>query len=280
MIKVKAHCNWCEDFHLLQRLNRSSPEANYTWKDIQFTADDDYDFFVIFNHPRHSRFNPAKTIVLNAETKTSRRGFNVFFRPDNTFFRNFNTENNFNVDVWYMTLSFKQLLNTNLFTKSKILSSVISSNGHLPGHKDRLKFVYSLDSLIYHEHYGTGSFPDLKTHKGSLENKELGLLPFQYHFNAENDYEDNYFTEKITDAILCESLCFYDGCTNITKFFDEESFVKINLKSPEESLEVIKKSISDNLRAKRLSVILKEKQKIMYEMNPLNTIWKIIHGQI
>lgn len=55
--------------------------------------------------------------------------------------------------------------------------------------------------------------------------KSDGLAPYGYSVVIENVRERNYFTEKLIDAILCETVPIYWGCPNISDFFDTEGMM-------------------------------------------------------
>jgi hypothetical protein len=281
MTKIKFHTNWCPDEHIREEFNRCTVNGDYTWKDLYLTLDDDYDFFIIMNHPKHNNFKPGKAILFHCEPESTRGTWGEYRNPDkDIFFKVYDPDNHHNVDKWYIDLNYRQLLKRD-FTKTKIMSGIVSSCDWLEGHKERLNFLKYLDTLPYYDHYGKGDLIQfLNSYQGPLDHKEDGIIPYKYHFNAENTYERNYFTEKIMDAIFCESLCFYAGCPNIKDFIDPGAFIKINLKKPEEALDIIKESIANHEYEKRLPLIKKEKDKLMNEMNPLNIIYKIIHGEI
>ena len=53
-----------------------------------------------------------------------------------------------------------------------------------------------------------------------FERKSDGLAPYRYSVVIENVRERNYFSEKLTDAILCGAVPIYWGCPNIGDFLD------------------------------------------------------------
>lgn len=55
--------------------------------------------------------------------------------------------------------------------------------------------------------------------------KADGLAPYRYSLVIENVAERNYFTEKLVDAILCNTVPIYWGCPNISDFFDTSGMV-------------------------------------------------------
>ncbi|MGE5397516.1 MAG: hypothetical protein ACM3MK_08290, partial [Chitinophagales bacterium] len=99
-----------------------------------------------------------------------------------------------------------------------------------------------------------------------------------YHFNAENSYEYNYFSEKFLDAFLCECLVFYDGCLNLEDYIDKDAFIRLDLKNPEQSLEIVRTSIENHEWEKRIDLIRQEKKKVLEELNILNVVYNTVHG--
>jgi hypothetical protein len=111
----------------------------------------------------------------------------------------------------------------------KVLSVVVSDRCVDEGHKLRLDFIKDLDerasstslfglksnnTLGFDVHiYGNCASLKFKNYKGELPkaSKDDGILPYKYHFNAENHSYDNYVTEKFTDGIVGESVFFYWG---------------------------------------------------------------------
>ena len=121
-------------------------------------------------------------------------------------------------------------------TKGKALSVIVSTRNVDPGQKYRLAVVKKLDimaslgKLPFEFHiYGTCQSLGFKNYKGELPRmtKDDGLIPYRYHFTAENNQIENYFTEKITDALVSETLVFYNGCPNINKYFDTNSIIQV-----------------------------------------------------
>lgn len=55
----------------------------------------------------------------------------------------------------------------------------------------------------------------------------------------ENTSHHNYFTEKITDAIICKTVPIYWGCTNINEYYDSRGIIYV--RSDDEAINVINK---------------------------------------
>ena len=173
---------------------------------------------------------------------------------------------------------------TVFFAKSKELSSVTSGSYRLEGHKKRYEFLKLLYRSMPIDLFGRGlravhfptGFPGRL--RGDIPGcfKDEGLFPYKYTFSAENCAERNYFTEKICDAILAECLCFYWGCPNISDFFDDRSFVQLDLNDFNESLRVVQAAIENDEWSKRLVYIRAMKAKILNEYQTIPTIEKIL----
>ena len=105
-----------------------------------------------------------------------------------------------------------------------------------------------------------------------------GLLPYKYHFAAENNSEYGYATEKIWEPILCETLCFYWGCPNLHEYIDPQSYVQLPLDNFEESLKIVKQAIEEDWWSQRIDIIRREKQKILNELGFFPNLNKIINS--
>jgi hypothetical protein len=83
---------------------------------------------------------------------------------------------------------------------------------------------------------------------------------------VENNSEHNYATEKLWEAILCESLCFYWGCPNLEEYLDTAAFVRLPLEDPTAALQIIQQAIAEDWWSQRIGVIKQMKAKILNEL--------------
>ena len=152
-MRVKLHANWCDDATIREAFNRSSPHGDYRWKDVEFTLDDDYDRFVVFNYPQHEDFDPEKTIIFQSEPRISRQRIAYEFGSRMAGCRIVDTDSHFNFDKWFLDRSYADLLQP--IAKTRQLSAVISGTSSLPRHRQRLDFALrvlpAVDDL---DHYG------------------------------------------------------------------------------------------------------------------------------
>lgn len=255
-------------------------DNSYTWKDIQLTAEDDYDFAVVLDtiFKPTPYINPEKSILFRLEPELLRKSKGEYL-DESKYIKVYKC-----CCLWgWVGYSYNQFLSEK-FTKTKVLSSIIASSYGTLDHAKRLRLLPYLDKLDYFDHYGidknkNGFFDGLKSHRGELLTKKEGLVPYKYHYNAENSQEKDYFSEKIIDAILCECLTFYSGCTNIEDYINPKAFIRINLNDPEQTMFTIKRSIRTNEWENRIEIIKQEKLKILNELNILNLIWLAVHGK-
>lgn len=103
-------------------------------------------------------------------------------------------------------------------SKSRMLSLIASQRNYYPGHKLRhevVAFVRKRGADI--DVLGRGYAP--------FERKSDGLAPFRYSVIIENVRETSYFTEKLIDAFLCETVPIYWGAPDIGDFFDKRGMI-------------------------------------------------------
>lgn len=287
-IRVKMLCNWCSSKQLCDEWSNMC-EKEYTWKNIEITWEDtNIDYYVIINSPHpNNYYEPSKTIVMQMEpyvydssknwgTKT----WGEWANPSTSkFLKVFQHVNHLNNVQWMIRSSLTIPLTITINKINKV--SVICSNKNFDtGHVLRNKFIHSIDHKNILHIFGKENYFNYESYQGQLKNddKSSGIFPYKYHFACENNIELNYATEKLWDAILGESLCFYYGCPNIDQYIDPEAFVKLDLNNFEESLNIINDAIQQDLWSKKIHIIKREKEKILNHLGFFPTLHKLIHG--
>lgn len=102
--------------------------------------------------------------------------------------------------------------------KGRDLSLIASAKRDHPGHKLRHRIAEHLQQQMPQaEILGQGYQP--------FRAKSDGLAPYRYSVVIENVQEPNYFSEKLVDAILCETVPIYWGCPNIADYFPGEGMI-------------------------------------------------------
>lgn len=275
MYNVKFHCNYCSDYEIYNRVLEMSPNNSGKWKNINVVNSDVYDVFVIMNYPQYNNYDPKKTIVFESETPSTRNSYPKFYQDRRSeFLYVHDTKEHFNVDLWYHGLTYNELLIDEHFKKTKSLSIINSNLNNLPGHKFRNNLIQQISNTIDFDLFGRFHTHNPK-YKGSLNKKSDGLNHYRYTFNCENDFEENYFTEKLLDGIFCECVTFYVGCPNIKQHINPNSFVELGL-NIEDNIKIIEEHIKNNVWIDMHSDILEEKRRIMNDYNVLNIVNSIL----
>ena len=103
-------------------------------------------------------------------------------------------------------------------SKSKMASLIASARRDLQGHKLRHEMVDHIrERGLDVDIMGRGYHP--------FEHKEDGLAPYRYSVVIENVREKDYFSEKLVDACLCDTVPIYWGAPNIADYFDTRGMI-------------------------------------------------------
>ena len=129
--------------------------------------------------------------------------------------------------VWWIDMSFNELLQMPPPKKCKSLSAIVSATRLLEGHKKRLNFLELMSNYRQIDFYGrghvAGSFNN--QYKGALKKankcKSEGLFNYEASFAIENCSEDGYITEKFNDCVLSWSIPIYYGAANASSYFPD-----------------------------------------------------------
>ena len=78
------------------------------------------------------------------------------------------------------------------------------------------------------------------------------------------------WTEKLADCYLSWTMPIYYGCTNLDKYFPKESFIQIDINSPESSLENLKEKLSKDFWESSLGSIQEARELVLnkYQLFP------------
>ena len=156
--------------------------------------------------------------------------------------------------------------------KPNVISAVCSAKQmkHTKHHA-RFELVRRLVSTIPGmDWYGKGVKP--------LARKEDALVSYKYHVAIENHVAPHHWTEKFSDAILCECLPFYAGDSAITEVFPKDCFIPIPIDDPTEAERIVKEAIANGEYEKRREAILEAKRLILGKYNFWNQIIGVIES--
>jgi hypothetical protein len=232
-------------------LMRQTPRSAGRWDDVLFTGDKirECDYLIVLNHSA-------------VDEEVSCRARNVWClhqEPPNEYFgvchshtpavyhRVFTTDTGLKGPryvhthgalPWHVDKCYDELKSAALPEKSREVSMITSSKAHFRGHRKRLEFARRLLEKLPVDCFGHGI--------RSLKDKWDGLSPYRYSIAIENFSSAHYWTEKLADCFLAWTMPVYYGCSNLSDYFPEESFIPIDVTNPDEAADIIREAISRN----------------------------------
>ena len=300
-IRVKMLCNWCSSETLCKEWSNMCEDPEFfIWKNIKITwENENIDYYVIINRPQDGEYYvPEKTIVFQMEPWIHDGGkpwgvktWGEWAIPDEKKFLAVRGRHNdcWNNAFWQLELTLGEIQNLNIekIDKSNRLSTICSSKYFDEGHILRIDFLkyiekrmkecekpdFELDIYNYDNNHQFDNF------QGRLDpyiDKSKGILPYKYYFMVENNFEENFITEKLWEPILCETLVFYYGCPNVSKYINPLAYVQLDMYNFEKSYELIERAIREDWWSQRIDIIRQEKEKILNQLAFFPTIRQIL----
>lgn len=171
-----------------------------------------------------------------------------------------------------------------LTSSTNVVSMLLSQNNYYPGHASRIRLAQYLTENkfpfdIWGRSKGMFGIPS-DVHKGELplNKKDDALMKYKYTIEFENHNENNYFTERVVDAVLCETVVFYNGCPNITDFINPECVIIIPADEPEVAMKIMLDAILNDEWSKRIDGIRQSKTKILNNLQFFPRLFGIINN--
>lgn len=286
IINIKFECSWGEtSCSLLEKYKLFNKNNNTTWKNIICDPSKKIDYIICLdNVPNYIKKENYSKIICFPREPTNR--IKIYNPP---ILKNFTYDNLFHVVTYpqFINKNYDDLIKLEYNEKqhSKIFSSIISNkkngNGYILRRNVLLKLSKKYPELC--DMYGSGWNNELgKSYKGELgfyhnKNKHISntkydaLINYKYSLCIENCSLNNYFTEKITDTILCWCVPIYYGCPNISKYFPEHSYYYVDITKPD-YIEEIEKIISREITQENINALTKARKLILDKYN----IWNVI----
>jgi hypothetical protein len=241
--KIKFFSNYASSEDLLKRF-----KDNYYIDDdkLSFTVKNDYDYAVVFNKTYEDILSTAKIVTIIQEPSWSPIHNNNKFLSNSDYLLIHDIDlfkNKIRIPLggkiietpsymWYHDHIDKNFFSgiENITKKKKISIIVSSINLNYGLYPKRMKLLDDiLKSDLDIDIYGKGLNLKDKRYKGEIENKFIGLIPYEYSICIENSREKNYVTEKFIDVVLCNTIPLYYGAPNIDDIYDNQGFINIDL---------------------------------------------------
>ena len=287
-MRIKMLCNWCSSEQLCKEWSNMYMDMNrdgHNYKNIKMTSSnnpDEIDYYVIINSPQPTdHYVAERTIIFQMEPWVSdpQKNWGVktwgeWATPDpSKFFKVFTHKTQLNNVQWQIDYPFYTVPIVCDDRKNKI-ATICSKKNFDDGHQLRNNFIKYIDSSsesssISIDVFGRENYHQFTTsYKGPVpdDNKYNVYSRYKYCLSSENNSENNYATEKLWEAILCESLCFYWGCPNLEEYIDEKAFVRLPLEDPAAALKIIQQAMAEDWWTQRIEVIKQMKERILNKL--------------
>lgn len=307
MTKVYFTFRWESESpeEFLHSIRKQTPGNSGVWGDIEGTLDtDEADYFVAFDAPGED-VPEQNLVLLSVEPPClySRSSWNsldaVATRPLEDYYRQ---------QRWWINKTYDELKRMDPVEKSKDLSWITTDKGRninplfrklrelmvragvnkfkrsrlqykrlsTDGHLLRMKFLerltnYDPETL---DLYGRGDFSG-SYYRGEVEDKWDGLREYRYSLAIENWRGRNYFTEKVTDALLSWCMPIYWGCTNLDEYLPKNSFVKIDIES-NDAPKHVKEIVESDIRERNMDAIAEARHRLLDGLQ----IWPTVENTI
>ena len=157
--------------------------------------------------------------------------------------------------------------------KSRMVSLIASEKNNLLGQKLRHEVVSEIDRLSLDVDVMGRKYKPIK-------DKEEGLSNYRYSVVIENSQQKYYFTEKLIDTLVCETVPIYWGAPDIDDYFDLRGIIHCN--SFEEIILALH-SMSMEDYISRLPAIMKNKKTAIDKfsiLNPIEKAARLIYSEI
>lgn len=271
-LRVNISCpnNWFFD----NFLKLHSPQGSCIWDEFEFFHNEtsgQFDFWVILDQlevttkltiPHGNIFfitMEERDVVKGYHDKYLNQFDNILTSRDDINAHNIINTHYFT--KWHVNKSYDELfasLNSTI-PKSRDLSAIISSRVQYGQHKKRYAFINKLKGHFKND------LDWFSKNENPIQDKWDGLAPYKYSIAIENSSYSNYFTEKLIDVVLAETIPFYWGAPNINEFFPHELIIKVELDDFLETIDIINNSFANNVYDDLVPLLKESKRKILQE---------------
>jgi hypothetical protein len=235
MIKIRFFSSFCNQENCIEVYNRISELKNDKLFGTKycFVTTDDYTHAVIINTAMPPNLNIPKENVVGIAFEPiqflglthnfleyAKKYIGTYFigeKPKDLLPDLFKESYGY---MWHMTPLVEKPIKKNIM--SLMVSNKLSAEGHKYRH---ILCARILASDLPIDIFGRGcsiyAYKKDPRVKGNFNGDEP-YLSYVYHIAIENFRTPHYFSEKITNTLLCETVPVYLGCKNIDQYFPEK----------------------------------------------------------
>jgi len=235
MIRIRIFADWCDSKSASEKFIECCRLLDDTveeyGRDYCFTNDDDYTHAMLLNKAMPKLSIPKENVIgLACEPPVFLRLTKEFIEYAEKYIGKYYIGDTLggklgepfiegNAYLWFNTPP------RVIPEKTKWMSIMISQKGFAPGHKYRHMLTQAiLQTDLPIDIYGRGCvyYKNIRDDriKGNFEENEP-YVDYEYHIAIENFQTPQYFSEKISNTLLCEATPVYLGCSNIRDYFGD-----------------------------------------------------------
>lgn len=188
---------------------------------------------------------------------------------------------------WFYGKSYDEIAKEGPPPKNRLLSAIGTEKQEKHTlHKLRFDFIKKIADeledvdLLYSKEELSEKFKTLYGNKAKYVPGKFAMIDdYKYHLAIGNQEGPNILTERVFDAFLGYSVPIAFGCTNLSDYFPKESFIEIDIRDKEASIEKIKSIISNEKDyERRLDAVIEARRRVMQEYNLIAMIAKIVEN--
>jgi len=294
--KIKISSNSGTDKWIKQFPN----EKSLIWNNCKFTldsCDNDYDWLVVIDKTSTLQLNcpPENTIFVATEPSTISYYGQSFVSQFSYLITNQNAKSLPHMNAirtqpgnhWFYEKPYRKMAKEPPHKKTKLLSVIAThrSEKHT-AHRKRYDFIKEIandlpeaDILFSRENLAKDFYDIFANRAKFVPNKYNMIDDYKYHLAIGNQAGDNILTERISDSFLGYAIPISWGCTNLSHYFPEDSFIEIDIDKPNESIEKIKNIVKNrNDYERRLPAVIEARRRVMEEYNLIAMIAEIVNN--
>lgn len=289
MIKLRIACPWDTSENITERLLYQFKTPEIDLSNIEFVYNDTYDVAICLNYMcldndsnKQYYIFPHEPFWSGSHQKTfcdsnctvfgfSEDGYegNNLVTPAHTFYGGRGPWVD-KLDIW----NYNNISNIKVRNKTKGISSCITDiNQPYGNYPKRINILNRLKNTTDIEFFGVGRLNGTKCNNSQY--KIDCVEDFKFNLSIENDYYNNWVTEKFFDAILMDCVPIYYGCANIRELFPEDGYILLDNIDDMEYIEYTLTDIINNLDSiynEKIQGVRKIKQRYFKENNLLKKI--------
>lgn len=288
MNKIYFASNWGQSSkQITDFYKRQSPLEKGIWGSIKAVDNiNDCEFVIVLDDTQENIPQNKKIIFLGREPDhVLSREVSKKWEKHSYNFLHHEFNNCWLAQTWWVDMNYETLNNTPP-QKTKNLSIIDSGKISVNGHRDRLNAIhtflnnYPYDVDLYGNITANQQYQNTPYCKNPLphKDKKQGLMDYRYSLVIENGQTDYYFSEKISDSIMCWTTPIYFGCRNIHKFLPEGSYINIDINNPNFPHEIME-IINSKHHEDNMDKLIEARLLIMNKYNMWPTIEKAINKE-